>query len=523
MSCPEITSGNGRRGIGVIQPQSGLDYPFVRFSAPSSEDNAFRYLVADFYLAYDDAGEYDASVPKSVFPLRLKYIYGLGCDDNGPPEEFFTPTHTADLLIVDANDNTVFDTTTATNFDVNIWNADYTIYTWSIDAPYQIVCRLTLYTSWTASDDDRREYSKYLVPENAILDARTIQKLPRRLLSVSVRQETGTTVNGPYVGNLIFSNYYNTTVTAAARTTSNFVSNTNVTFAGVAGSGFGYYPVCGNLYDEETQQKIPQPIRRINGVGATAAGDFAVAGKDCMFVRRPTVLDGANVRPSTTAQLQVGADCRPCCECNDYVNTALYMNNVQARYSLIGTRVKDLKLIHEQNIAKWQDKRACSLSYPLKLIFVSQGCPTLDVVAMLCNPCNDVCLPSSTLNLALETISGASAELICGYTALFAPGINGSSIPITITGAANGNINLSFKMPSVSPGSSNYVKFRLKFSPRLNYAVKGTLTGNIDDPARTQIKTGCPGETPDEERVIASAVATQDLYCSDTGETDTPC
>ena len=106
MTCPSFQlSGTGRRGIGVNQPQSGLDYPLVN----PSEDA--RYLLADVYLAYDDPGAYNSTITPSQHPLRIKWLYGVGCSASSAPAWAPAPTHAADIVIVDAQDNVVFDST----------------------------------------------------------------------------------------------------------------------------------------------------------------------------------------------------------------------------------------------------------------------------------------------------------------------------------------------------------------------------------------------------------------------------
>lgn len=100
MSCDPIYTPDGRRGIGVNQPQSGLDYPLI---APSAD---IQYLLADFYLAYEDTAQ------EFVHPLRVKWLYGVGCAPNTAPSWAPTPTHAADILIVDATNRTVFNSTT---------------------------------------------------------------------------------------------------------------------------------------------------------------------------------------------------------------------------------------------------------------------------------------------------------------------------------------------------------------------------------------------------------------------------
>ena len=124
MTCPDFqTAPRGRAGLGVVQPQSGLDYPLV---APSAD---IKYLLADLHLAYDDAGEYDPQVTPAAHPLRIKYLYGAGCIENTPPAGFPTTAHAADIVIVDANERVILDTTAgAVTFNAQDWSADYRIY-----------------------------------------------------------------------------------------------------------------------------------------------------------------------------------------------------------------------------------------------------------------------------------------------------------------------------------------------------------------------------------------------------------
>lgn len=496
MSCPDPTySPNGRHGIGVVQPQSGLDYPFVK---PSDD---VRYLVADFYLEHEHA---NYQQPFSIYNLT-----NIGC------------TEQADVIIKDAAGVTVLDTGTATVRRKDAWGTDYLIYEWQTGT---MICRLVAYTTWAPDDTDAHVYASSITPESAVLDARTVYMLPKRLLSLSVKQKNGATVLGPYTGKLAFKNFYNTTVSIDEQTSVNGLNTSAVRIGAVAGTGAGYYPVCGSGYDALTHEIIPQPIRQINGVTGTAAGDFLMSATDCLYMRRPTTQISSSIAPSNTAQQQIGADCTPCCQCPDYVNTALYMNQISSQYRLIGQRTNDVKLIHEQNIARWSDRRNCSLQNPLQLIFVPQCCPTMDVVMMLCNPCQS-CIPGSTLTLTLnaEVAAIVTAEVVCGYTALYATNINGQAVPLTTTLNDPSNLTVSAKLPAVAIGGTAYVKFRLKFSQRGTYAITGNLTGTLDAPYSTDILTGCANETPEGERTQAVAVATQALYCSPDGNTETPC
>lgn len=513
MSCPEfVYTPQGRQGIGVIQPQSGLDYPLVQ----PSED--IRYLLADFYLSYDDRGEYVETAAPTVFPLRIKYLLNVGCEPNDLPAGAPLPTHEADIVIVDANGTEILNTAAVeATCTVRDWGDNYKIYEWlTPDA----TCRLVAHTTWKTGEPEPQTYLQHLQPNNAVLDARTIEKLPKRLRSLSVRQRSGTVVNGPYVGNITFKNNYNTAIVAAETTTNNFLVNTRVTLSAVAGSGAGYFPVCGDGYDEETNEPIPQPIKSINGVGPTAPGDFFVSGNDCIYVRRPTLVNDLATIPSPTAQQAVGADCNPCCACSDYVSTARYMNSLRDEYKLIGERVKEVKVIHEANINKWNDKRDCSINNPLKLIVVPQCCPLVDIVLMVCNPCQ-TCYPPTTLTLTLAyPIADPDFELVCGSTTLYTPdsetantGLNLIPIP--------GGLQIQAQIPQIKAGGSSFVKFRLKALAPTAQATVATLTGVFSD--GTPIKTGCPDETPIDDRIIAMATKPVLLNCSGDGRDTRPC
>jgi hypothetical protein len=534
MTCPDfIFSKRGRAGIGVIQPQSGLDYPFVSPAGPApNAENDIRYQLADFHLSFDDAGDYNPAVAPVRYPLRVKYLYGVGCVENTPPAGFFTPQHAADVLVVDANNRTVFDTTTSgITFSTKAWGADYRIYEWKNG---DAVCRAVAYTTWpstdnsTSDEDTPRNYPKYLAAANAILDNRAVYKLPKRLLSLRTRN--GQTTSPRYKNKFTFLNGYNTTLSAAATTSNNLRVNTPITFAVVAGSGKGKFGNCGDV-------PTVYPIARINGTPAEK-GHYLMAAKDCLWVRRPTnaTKNGAGeitaVTPSTTAGLQVGADCDPCCGCEDYADTAKYMNSTSYRYKLIGQRAGEVRDEHENNIARWLDYRACSIQQPLRLLLVPQRCPYIDIAMMLCNTCDGKCFGDSVLTLNLSVTSSASTtvELECGHTALYAPNINGQAVGIT---QSNGGLQYSAALPSLKSGESAYVQFRVKITQpepedptkqgkaRGPYPITGVLTGTING---EPILTNC-GELlgDDEPPLAASAEVTQILYCNSQGQTEAPC
>jgi len=531
MACPDyVISSSGRAGIGVNQ-DAGLDYPLVR---PSSD---IDYLLADFYLAFEPPAF------EITYPLSIRYLYGVGCVENTPAVDFFTPTHAADIVVVDAANRVVFNSAVNTAFTVSAWGTDYKIYEWLGSAA---VCRLVTHTTWAPDTAEQQQYDKYLTPTSAKLAGRATYQMPRRLRTISVRN--GQSEHGPYAGNILLKNSYNTELAGQVSSNSPFRNNTAITVSAQAGSGAGLAP-CSSTGDV--------PITSINGVSPSASGDFLISATDCLFARRPLV-DGA-VDPDN--QLHIGTGCTaPCCKCSDYSDLAKYLNLTRDRYALIGQRAENVRTAHENNIARWNAQRGCSTANPLRLMLTPQMCPYMDIVMMACNPCT-TCLPPVTLSVMLTVSSpGVTASLVCGNTALFGPNVNGK--PVAVYPSPDG-LTYSSTLPQIPPGDSAYLKFRVKFlaadgsKPAGPVIVTGVLTGALSD--QSLMRNNCGSQDARESYsslsvfpatgkantlytdlsngfvyqwvneylriIIEPAVATvaQALYCSETGTTEAPC
>jgi hypothetical protein len=503
MSCdPFEISPNGRRGIGVAQPQSGLDYPFVNLATA----DGIRYLLADFYLAYDDPGFYRANVPTAQHPLRIKWLYGVGCEPAAAPGWAPEPAHAADILIVDANDNIVFDSTelvpesgdeTYQSFSKRAWGDDYDIYEWLGNNG---VCRIVVYKTWPASFEAApQNYPIHFAPTNAVLDERAVFKLPKRLKSLRVISG-GSLLGSVRRRGAVFAAGNNMQLVSVRSIATR--NTTTVTMNADAGAGTGRYSDCTDI--------PPNTLTTLNGVAPNQYGDLLISGPDCIWVRQATSIVSGRAVPVANA-LMFGSDCGPCCDCSDYVDTGLYMNRIRDRYKLIGARAHEVKIVHEANIARWLEQRDCRLQKPLRIILVPQNCPTMDVVLMYCNQCQQ-CASDVVVSVTFSTFpSGGTAEVMCGYTSLYAPGIPGRNLAIDGTWPT-----FSARFPPIDVGNSAYVKFRLKFSPFTTpFTVTGTVTGTIDGNA---VKAGC-----EETALAASAIDVQTLNCDETGATVRPC
>ena len=258
----------GREGIGVVQPAAGTDYPLIQ---PSAD---MRDLLADFYLAYDDPGDYGGQA--FVLPFRIVWLFGFGTDvPVAGSIETPLPTHTADLLILDATEQVVFDSTTAVfdaehapynGFAERDWGDRLHILEWYTDTA---TCRAIVHTKWSPDDDPvPHGYPDDFQPAAAILDARTCYRTPRRVRSL---QALLTKLRRIAV--VEFAAGYNMQLAVTSLLTSRYGSA--VTFAAVPGSGQGIYPGC--------DAPPSQYIRKINGVGPSRAGHFQLAANACYF------------------------------------------------------------------------------------------------------------------------------------------------------------------------------------------------------------------------------------------------
>jgi hypothetical protein len=505
MSCDLIYTPDGRRGIGVNQPQSGLDYPLI---APSTD---IQYLLADFYLSYEDTAQ------EFTHPLRIKWLYGVGCIDNRPPPDTPTPTHAADILIVDANERTVFDSTvlgsdtSIARFASWCWglkkgsaaclnNYAYRAYEWISN---KAVCRLVVFQTWppSAADTDSdsvREYPINLVPVNATLDERTVYRVPKRVTSFILPDHSNikfTRTSADFLAG------FNTQLTAGEEEERNLRKTRQITFNVEPGAGLGKYTDCADP---------DPPIYSINGL---TGPDILITAEKCLWIRIPTAFNSPSTalipeRPNGKAKLIVGSNCPACCTCDDYVGLANYMNSTRDRYKKIGGDVTNVLLAHSDNIERWRDQRDCRIRTPIKACMTAQRCPFMDVIVQYCNLC-EKCVEDVTLNLAF-TAPGNSATIACGYTTVTNKDVKGGLYQL-----GGGWPNYTAKLGKVDAGNSASVTFRLEFENTAPTVVGLTATGATKT---GPVLAGCAaGLDP------ASANVTKSLYCDSDGNTITVC
>ncbi len=523
---------HGREGIGVVQPNSGTDYPLVT----PSED--VRYLLADFYLEYQ--GDY-------VRPFHIAYLRGLGCEDSEAPEDLPHDgpfPHAADVVVVDDVGTIVFDSRDAiydedfaphSGFNARDWGPRLRIYEWHTE---NAVARLTAHTAWSHDDPEPRNYPFHLVPESAVLDERSLLRLPSRVNSLQV------VLNNLSRTGVLFTPGHNMKITHLGTVTEpGGRFREQIRFDATPGAGLGIFPGCSSE---------PLVIRRVNNIPPTDGGDFYVAATDCYYARQPTLIVDAEPRRSypsvllppyntldldlpdplaglSTAaagwpqskeygHLQLGNDCDPCCKCEDYVALGNYINTVGGQYRELGNEAQALRTIYHANRDRFLNSRDCFHRRPLRIFIQPQICPFVDVALQFCNQTGE-CVEDIVLSVEFSVVPDAVGMEVPGYSFLTgAQKKTGRRTSLTEHSQMAGSWpTFQAQLDSVDNGASGSVKFRLEFPDCFTpYILTGRLTGTIKGQPIMVESEDVPGEM-----VPAEAEETKTLNCPPGGSGET--
>lgn len=448
MVCPAFQyDPYGRSGLGLSQRQSGLNYPFVL----PSED--IRYLLADFFLAFEDAADYDSTETPAAGPYAIAWIYGLGCLEVTAPDWAPTPTHDVDLVVKDANGRTVFDSTTADDFLAADWGPAWRIYEWFAE---DVVCRIVVHAMWNpeTTQPTPKDYDDHILPENGRLNDRAVIKLPKRVRSLTAVLDT---INRQ---SLDLAAGYNMRIDAVPLGYRDGKRHeTQLIFNAIPGEGDGRYDDCTDAVAY---------IRRINNVSPTATGELLFAAKDCMYVRTP--LEQVDADPPTyrpqyendplASHLEVGNDCGRCCECDDFVQLASDIRIERGRYQSIADTVNQSRTIYGESRTSWIARTKCYRT-PLRLTLVPQTGAYIDVVGQFVHQ-GDECLHDLELAFNLS----ATPELDADPSLVKYATLRDTSLPRE----RNQQYTMDGSWPTykaywdaVQPGDTVRVRFRLRF------------------------------------------------------------
>lgn len=402
-----ILAESARTPISVDQPLAGDWYPFLDVGS------LYNY-VADFYLSYSDVA--CAFTP----PFKIAWAYGFGTAESTNPGGYPTPSHEYDVLITDANDEYVFNSTTATEFYKRAWADRMVILEWRTNSQ---VCRVVLHTAWKA-EDTPVHLPEYLVPTGTELDPRTIDRLPERVDIVTVENRH------LQHAELQLENGYNTELVVADASTG-VLTDTEVTISAEPGTGIGPYPC-----DAQTS---PRYVTTFNGVDPTKSGSFYIDTDHCYRLERPTTSWTGGWIPKVHLNrnaLKLTDDCVPCCSCEDFTRVYEAISRQWESWLDIATLALNIRGQLVQDVYRlWNDQAALYADRALKVILLPV-CPcALTIAAAFCNQNFNSCITSGYFSIKIrpipligDEVEGFQERIRCNRTYLFVVGGNKSNV-----------------------------------------------------------------------------------------------
>lgn len=495
---------DGRRRIAVDQEPGGDNYPFSE--EPSSD---IKNLIADFYLGYEGR-----DCPY-VYPLRIDWLYGLGETNNEPLPGNPTPTHYYDLVVKDAEDTTVFDSTTADWFQSRAWGTRLMVAEWRTDTA---VCRLVFHTCWDPDlIPEHQYYDQYIEPVNAPLDARTLEEWPRRLTAITIETEEGNvTTNGRSLK--LQAGYNIEMVAEAVEALQGAIAATELEIAAIPGAGTGQYPGCADTVNT---------IRTIGGVAPDKNGNFILDTGDrdgapsCYRISVPSevvneVPRTVQVTPNT---LSFANDCDPCCQCSQFEAVYNAITRLHDRYVALARRAGCVRDQYEANRTRWIEVGRERLSKPLRLaVMPGDGC-LVEIAGAYCNN-TDSCIDDLELRFTID--SPSAGVIVCGKSYRSGNTVEGEREGGCVSPSTLERYEMVGDMPQpsgffdrVTKGGMAYIRFQVQFSDGL-CSPGDQLTVNvrayINDIPITY-NSGWPGEP--EETSVDAVIVSSEIFITD--------
>lgn len=410
-------------GVGTGVNPFGRDFPFV---APSAD---VAGLLCDFWLSH--------RVDGLTLPLAVTRLAGV---TQPPGSSSSLPAGQPAVVVKDAAGVVVFDGADA-EYEGRAFSTRFYVHEWRTASA---VCLAVQHTG--QADPDRVvEYPAVVEPVSGVLDARCYERAPAGVTAV--------VVNGARLtGRVHLVNGYNTTLAAGAGAgpTAGLVRRTSlrpearVALAADPGTGAGVYPGC---------ESDPVPaVRRVGGATPDAAGNLTVAADGCYWVRRPAAgwAGGSSAVSLTPAAVTLGNDCRPCCECDDYVAVYRAAARVHGRYRDLGRLAEAVRARFAENKARWLDQKACREARRLRVTLVSAAPGGVIVLAAVCNPSKD-CVRVAVVVSARG--NGGAPAVVPGSTFVTDPG-TGEWKSTAVTGTST----VQFPWVTVDPTRSVRVR-----------------------------------------------------------------
>jgi len=276
-----------RLSVGQL-PRAGEDYPFIADSA------GWNTVIFDLCVEYSPA--------EHRLPLRV-----LGGVSPSAPGDVL------DIVIVDEDNNVVFNSSQDSSQVVRTWGSSYRVNTW-------VRNDRTLTVIFASELDESPAYSFTA----ATIDPRACIPQLSRVTGLSlVDNQSGLRVPAEHGGQLLgLAGGYNVVPGVqqpTQRVGSGVRLSTTVQLSAIPGAGQGRYNSC----DDELTAPV---LRKINNVG-TEDGKFLLTGDPCIQVLP---------RPSQNVNaIAIQDNCDACCDCDDYLPVARGVLRVADRMAFL--------------------------------------------------------------------------------------------------------------------------------------------------------------------------------------------
>jgi len=427
---PPFGNDRARQAIGVNQPPGGgTNFPFIR---PSPD---IQHLLGDFYLSYPD----DYCV--YTYPFQIKWLYGFGFNQVSNPIPGYVPIHDYDVIVLDASDAVVFDSTVAgigndsdnpNSYYTSTWQGRILVIEWTNEYEDK-VCRCTKYTGWDSYSTDYQDYDNFIVPDlvdpsltpGGNLDPRTYNRLPQRLRSLRVIPNNNASISTVLKGDISLHEGYNVEIQANASdiglgdldltdlglvATAPVIEGTrftnHISISSEPGLGLGTKSGC---------EEDDPSVRRINSLVANDWQNITLdPGNDCIRSQRPVAL--SNICPRefeyhdeggvlSDAEAPYGYkvlnDCTSCCDCDYFARTYQGLKRQWFGYQAIATDALEARNLHDENIERWNYQKACREENPLvTVISIQPDCR--ENISVTFGNTSECCLVGVHLRLTFE-------------------------------------------------------------------------------------------------------------------------
>jgi hypothetical protein len=428
----------GGKGIGV--EANGSNFPFV---APSPD---IVGLLADLWLAHE--------YRDVVLPLRVAWMQGFQAAFDDLPSG-------ANLLIVDAAGETVFDSTAATgqNYYSKDWGPRLRVHEWLLPGA---VCRAVQHR---ATANVVPPWPDQIVPQNGVLDERASELLAQRLLVLS-EASSGVAVTGE----VTLIGGWNVEI-APGPYNEPLRNTTLLTFGADPGGGQGRYPGC---------QTTPTGILTINGTAPDARGNFTLAADGCYYARQPVKVVAGKATP-TPATLALGNDCGPCCDCDSFVNVQKAVLKVEADLRAVAAQAEATRDGYATNIARWNAAKECREQTAVSVTAATTGRIYADINATVCNVTPN-CMVDTDIEIAPSTTPAGNWTVVPNTT-YRSQGGKQTLVPYQL---GTGNNTLVGFFDSIPSGSYGRIRTRIQWNYQMPAGTMLTVTGTatlLGDPA----------------------------------------